>query len=73
MPQCHLCPAVFAWTPANRALYARWRFWLMGVRPGPLDARAAWAFFRLEETAREIDAEAAVDRARRGVVEAFHG
>lgn len=73
VPQCHLCPAIFAWSEANRALYVRWRFWIMGVRPAPLDARTAWAFFRLEEAAREIAGEAQSLSFNRAIVEAFNG
>lgn len=74
VPQCHLCPKAFGWTPENERIYARWRFWLMGFRGQEIDEPTAWAFFRLEETAREIAAESTAINVNRGIVEAFgHG
>jgi hypothetical protein len=73
-PQCAICPAVERWTPDNLALYRRWRFRAQGVDRGPVDARTAWAFFWLDETAREIDSVRAARAANLGTMRAFgHG
>jgi len=54
--RCDKCPAkLYRWTDENKELYVKWRMSRFGY--GEVDYSEAWAFFRLEETAREIDQE----------------
>jgi len=70
-PQCDLCPAAGRWTAENLAVYRRWRFRALGLAPGPVDAQTAWAFFRLDEAARGIEAARLARAINQGVVGAF--
>jgi hypothetical protein len=72
-PQCGICPKRFAWTPENLAVYRRWRFHVQGFDVGQIDEQTAWAFYRLEETAREVQQLMATRSVNRAIVEALGG
>jgi len=52
-------------------MYRRWRFRALGLAPGPVDAQTAWAFFRLDEAAREIEAVRLARAVNHALVGAF--
>lgn len=72
-PKCELCGKSLAWTPENRALYRRWSFWRRGLDVGETDERTAWAFFALEEAARETQSALVTRDTNRAIVEALSG
>ncbi len=72
-PQCGICPATGRWTPENLALYRRWRFRVLGLDRAPADAWTAWAFFHLDEAAREIEQHRASRAVYMGIARAFGG
>ena len=50
---CDHCLVRSRWTEKNKAIYTAWRMQKFGF--GEINERLAWAFFVLEETAREIN------------------
>jgi len=51
---CEYCIKRFAWTQENRAVFRRWRLWLMGVGNAP-SACETWAWLHLDDAWQAID------------------